>query len=79
MISYVFELMQGQLILKIATLLYRQGKINFNQNTNQIVFNTFGEVENLIGLFDERYTRSDVTDIKYDTDVKMVANPTEQE
>lgn len=26
-------------------------------------------------LFDERYTRSDVTDTEYDTDVKTVAQP----
>ena len=39
-------------------------------------FNTYGEVENLIDLFDERYTRSDVTDTEYDTDVKTIAQPT---
>jgi hypothetical protein len=27
----------------------------------------------LIDLLDERYTRSDITDVEYDTDVKVVA------
>ena len=76
--SRVFELTQEQLMLKITTLPRWQGKFNFNQNNNQIVLNTFREVENLIDLFDERFTRSDVTDTEYDTDVKTVAEPAEQ-
>lgn len=77
--SKVFDLTQEQLINKINTLPRWQGKFNFNQDTNEIVLNTYKEVENLIDLFDERYTRSDVTDTEYDTDVKSVAKSTQQE
>ena len=37
--------------------------------------NTYQQVEDLIDLLDERYTRSDVTNQEYDTDVKRVAKP----
>ena len=75
--SRVFDLTKEQLINKVNTLPRWQGKFCVNQDTNQIVLNTYGEVENLIDLFDERYTRSDVTDTEYDTDVKTVAQPAE--
>lgn len=75
--SRVLDLTHEQLINKVTTLPRWQGKFNINQNTNQIVLNTYGEVETLIDLFDERYTRSDVTDTEYDTDVKTVAQPAE--
>lgn len=39
----------------------------------KFVLDTYVQVENLIDLFDERYTRSDITDVEYDTDVKIVA------
>jgi len=76
--SKVFDLTQEQLMNKVNTLPRWQGKFNFNQDSHQIVLNTYKEVENLIDLFDERYTRSDVTDTEYDTDVKTVAQPMEQ-
>lgn len=75
--SKVLELTLRQLINKINTLPRWQGKFIFNQDTDQIVLNTYKEVENLIDLFDERYTRSDVTDTEYDTDVKTIAMPAE--
>lgn len=73
--SRVFELTKEQLINKIDTLPRWQGKFTVNQDTKKIMLNTYREVENLIDLFDERYTRSDVTDAEYDTDVKTVAQP----
>ena len=73
--SKVFNLTQEQLIDKVNTLPRWQGKFKFNQKTNQIVLNTYKEVESLIDLFDERYTRSEVTDTEYDTDVKKIAPP----
>ncbi len=42
------------------------------------VLNTYAHVELLIDLLDERYTRSDITDEEYDTDVKKVAEPVPQ-
>ena len=75
--SKVLTLTQDQLIEKINTLTRWQGKFNVNQDTKQITLGTYSEVESLIDLFDERYTRSDVTDTEYDTDVKTVAKPVE--
>lgn len=74
--SRVLNLTQEQLIDKINSLVRWQGKFNVNQERNQITLNTYNEVETLIDLFDERYTRSDVTDTEYDTDVKTVAQAT---
>ena len=71
--SRVLSLSKDLLVEKINTLLRWQGKFNINEETNQITLNTYGEVEALIDLFDERYTRSDVTDTEYDTDVKSIA------
>lgn len=76
--SKVFDLTQEQLVNKINTLPRWQGKFNFNQDSHKIVLDNYIEVESLIDLFDERYTRSDVTDTEYDTDVKTVAQPMEQ-
>lgn len=75
--SKVLNLTQDQLIDKINTLMRWQGIFNVNQDTKQITLGTYSEVESLIDLFDERYTRSDVTDTEYDTDVKTVAKPVE--
>ena len=75
--SKVLDLTQEQLMNKVNTLPRWKGKFSFNQDTHQIVLNTYKEVESLIDLFDERYTRSDVTDTEYDTDVKTVAQPRE--
>lgn len=73
--SRVFNLTKKQLIEKINTLPRWQDKFSINTDTGQIILKTYGEVESLIDLFDERYTRSDVTDTEYDTDVKTVAQP----
>jgi len=36
---------------------------------------SYTDVENIIDLFDERYTKSEITDTEYDTDVKSIAKP----
>ncbi len=69
--SRVLRLSQEQLIEKVNTLPRWQGKFKISE-LNQIELNTFKDIENLIDLFDERFTRSDVTDTEYDTDVKTV-------
>lgn len=49
---------------------------NYFQNTEaNILANQ--QVENLIDLLDERYTRSDVTDEEYDTGAKKRITPME--
>ena len=46
---------------------------------DQIYLRTFKDVENLIDLFVERYTRSDVTGQEYDTSVKDKAEPVDND
>ena len=54
----------------------RDWKDKFEENQEGlIVLNTYQQVEDLIDLLDERYTKSDVTNQEYDTDVKRVAKP----
>lgn len=40
---------------------------------------TYVHVERFIDLLDERYTKSEITNTEYDTDVKKEASPVEQE
>lgn len=49
------------------------GKIK--EENGKFVLDTYTQVEDLIDLLDERYTRSDITDTEYDTDVKQIAEP----
>lgn len=75
--SKVFDLSREQLIEKVSTIPRWRDVFDIDSVSNEITLNTFGDVENLIDLFDERYTRSEVTDTEYDTDVKTVAKQTE--
>ncbi len=45
------------------------------EENGKIVLDTFIQVEHLIDLLDERYTRSDITGDEYDTYVKQLADP----
>lgn len=65
--SKVLEKNAADLFQKITTLPRWQGKFEFDSNSGKIVLNTFEQVENLIDLLDERFTRSDVTDEEYDS------------
>ena len=47
----------------------------FDEREDQIYLRNFTDVENIIDLFTERYTRSDVTGQEYDTEVKDKAKP----
>lgn len=49
------------------------GKIR--EKDGKFVLDTYAQVENLIDLLDERYTRSDITGEEYDTEVKQLAEP----
>lgn len=72
--SKVLDLSNEKLMECVHTL--ERWKDKFEENgEGQIVLNTFQQVEYLIDLLDERYTRSDVTNQEYDTDVKHVAEP----
>ncbi len=71
--SIVFNLSKEQLMDRVNTLPRWKDKFIFDKDSHQIILNSYKAVESLIDLFDERYTRSDVTNIEYDTDVKTVA------
>lgn len=75
--SSVFSLSKGELIMKINSIPRWQGKFDVNPTEGTITLNTYKQVEFLIDLFDERYTRSEITNTEYDTDVKSVAEPVE--
>lgn len=71
--SKVFTLTKEQLLEKIQTVPRWNGKFDIVDDVIQL--NTYVQVENLIDLFDERYTKSEITDQEYDTDVKQPAEP----
>ena len=48
------------------------GKFEFDEN-NQIHIGYLKDVEEIIDLFDERYTYSEITGAEYDTSVKILA------
>lgn len=70
--SPVLSLSIEELILKISTI--ERWHRKFKEPVNgKIPIDTFKEVESLIDLLDERYTKSEVTGQEYDTDVKKKA------
>lgn len=71
--SKVLDKTSQELINTIESLPRWNGK--FNIQDNKIVLNTYKEVESLIDLLDETYTRSDVTGHEYKTEVKKLAEP----
>lgn len=73
--SRVLTLSSAELLNKIRTVERWKGKFKIDEKTKQIKISTYTDVESLIDLFDERYTRSDITDTEYDTDVKTIAQP----
>lgn len=73
--SRVLALSAEDLYTKINNVQRWKDKFHIDEATHQIVLKSYSEVESLIDLFDERYTRSDITDTEYDTDVKTVAQP----
>lgn len=62
---------------KLWTNIHRSVRWNgkIKEENGKFVLETYMQVEDLIDLLDERYTRSDITDTEYDTDVKQVAEP----
>lgn len=45
------------------------------EKNGQFILENYVQVELLIDLLDERYTKSEITGVEYDTDVKMLAKP----
>lgn len=71
--SKVLKMEPEKLWEKIHQSARWNGKIK--EKEGQFILETYTQVEALIDLLDERYTRSDITDTEYDTDVKQVAEP----
>lgn len=73
--SKVLTKTKEELYTKITTLPRWRGKFEINETDHTINLKNYGQVENLIDLLDERYTRSDVTDEEYDTSAKKWIEP----
>lgn len=71
--SAVLELSTQEIISRISTV--ERWRNSFQVEADQIVLNSYSQVEALIDLLDERYTRSDITSREYDTDVKRLITP----
>lgn len=76
--SKVLTKSKEELYTKITTLPRWRGKFEINEADHTINLKNYGQVENLIDLLDERYTRSDVTDEEYDTSAKKWVEPVTQ-
>lgn len=62
-----------ELLQKVTTVQRWQGV--FDTTNGKINLHTYQDVENLIDFFDERFTKSLITDDEFDTDVKSLAIP----
>lgn len=77
--SKVLLMTPHSLVERIANVDRWRGKFIVNEEDNTIDLQTYVHVERFIDLLDERYTKSEITDTEYDTDVKKEASPVEQE
>lgn len=77
--SKVLQMTPEQLIDRITTVDRWKGKFVLNEDKRAIDLQTYTHVEWLIDLLDERFTKSEITDTEYDTDVKKEAGPVQQE
>lgn len=71
---HVIDKTADELLEKISTVARWQDV--FEIVDNKIYLRTYQDVENLIDLFDERFTTSLITGDEFDTDVKKLATPT---
>lgn len=76
--SKVLTKSKDELYAKITDLPRWQGKFGLNETDHTIRLENEDQVENLIDLLDERYTRSDVTNEEYDTSAKKWVEPATQ-
>lgn len=65
--SRVLKQTAAELYRSVTTLPRWQEKFGLDEVHQKLVLNTYEQVENLIDLLDERYTRSDVTGEEYDS------------
>lgn len=67
----VSEMSKESLLEKLHTV--ERWKHIFEIQEDQLHLRNYGDIDNLIDLFTERFTRSDVTNQEYDTEVKVKA------
>lgn len=72
--SAVLQLSPDEIIARINAV--DRWRDFFQVEDRKIILKNFSQVEALIDLLDERYTRSDITSREYDTDVKRLIAPT---
>lgn len=77
--SKVLLMTPSRLVERIASVERWRGMFVVDESTNTIALQTYVHVERFIDLLDERYTKSEITNTEYDTDVKKEAGPVEQE
>lgn len=77
--SKVLFMTPDNLVARISGVERWRGMFVVNESNNTIELKTYAHVEHFIDLLDERYTKSEITDTEYDTDVKKEASPVEQE
>lgn len=73
--SKVLTKSKDELFKKLTTLPRWRGRFDINAHDHTINLKTYTDVEALIDLLDERYTRSDVTNEEYDTSAKKWIGP----
>lgn len=73
--SKVLQKTSDELYERVTTVPRWQGVFNLDVENHKLVINTYQQVENLIDLLDERYTRSDITGEEYDTSAKKWIAP----
>ena len=69
--SPVLHMNKEKLINRINTVPQWKGRFKVSED-GKILINTYKEVELLIDLLDERFTKSEITDEEYDTGVKKL-------
>ncbi|KAF5049673.1 hypothetical protein DSECCO2_437400 [anaerobic digester metagenome] len=70
---YVITKSADELLEKVKTVPRWEGV--FDVTEDKINLRTYQNVENLIDLFDERFTISPITGDEFDTDVKKLVDP----
>lgn len=73
--SKVLTKSKDELYKKLTTLPRWRGRFDINAHDHTINLKTYTDIEALIDLLDERYTRSDVTNEEYDTSAKKWIGP----
>lgn len=70
--SYLFGINQDILVNSINASSRWSKLIKIDEASKKIIISTYDDVKNFIDLFDERFTRSDISHMEYDTSSKTI-------